>query len=98
MTSLPLLQVQDLRVHFPVRPSLFRRAKDWVRAVEGVSFEIALSETLGVVGESGCGKTTLGRAVVRLLDPTSGQIFFDNKDITRLNGARLRALRSRFQM
>lgn len=98
MTTSPLLQVQELRVHFPVRRSVFRTAKDRVRAVDGVSFEIAPGETLGVVGESGCGKTTLGRAVVRLVDPTSGQVVFEGKDITRLNGSRLRALRSQFQM
>jgi oligopeptide transport system ATP-binding protein len=97
MNRSPLLQVQNLRVHFPVRRGLFS-APAWVRAVDDVSFEVAPGETVGLVGESGCGKTTLGRAVVRLVEPTSGQIYLEGKDITRLNGSKLRALRQRFQI
>src|SRR5581483_3565632 len=98
MPGAPLLQVRNLRVLFPVRPRLFRSANAWVRAVDDVTFDMARGETLGVVGESGCGKSTLARAVVRLLKPTSGQILWEGQDITRLEGARLRALRRRFQI
>jgi oligopeptide transport system ATP-binding protein len=98
MISPPLLQVQNLRVHFAVNRGVFRSASAWVRAVDDVSFEISPGETLGVVGESGCGKTTLGRAVLRLVEPTAGRIVFESQDITQLSGARLRALRRKFQM
>ncbi|MBI2924999.1 MAG: dipeptide ABC transporter ATP-binding protein [Verrucomicrobia bacterium] len=93
-----LLEVQNLKVHFPVQQRLFGRAKEFVRAVDDVSFSIAPGETVGLVGESGCGKTTLGRAAVRLIEPTSGRIVFDGEDIAGLNGAELRARRRRFQM
>ena len=93
-----LLEVQNLRVHFPVKHGLFTPARAWVRAVDDVSLEIAPGETLGLVGESGCGKTTLGRAILRLITPTSGTIRLDGTDITRLRGAALRAQRRKFQM
>jgi len=93
-----LLEVRDLRVVFPVRRSIFSQARQHVRAVDGVSFTLGSAETLGVVGESGCGKTTLGRAIVRLLLPTSGQILFDGDELTAINGSRLRALRRKFQI
>src|SRR5258707_8335022 len=93
-----LLDVRELKVHFPVNAGPFRRTNNFVRAVDGISFSLAPGETVGLVGESGCGKTTLGRAVVRLVEPTSGQIFLEGKDITRLNGSELRGLRRKFQM
>jgi oligopeptide transport system ATP-binding protein len=93
-----LLEVQNLKVHFPVEHGLFSPVSAYVKAVDDVSFALAAGETLGLVGESGCGKTTLGRAIVRLLEPTSGQILFQGEDIARLNGAGLRALRRQFQM
>ena len=93
-----LLEVQNLRVHFPAQPGVFRRARAWVKAVDDVSFTLAAGETLGLVGESGCGKTTLGRAIVRLTEPTAGRVLFEGEDIARLNGAALRARRRRFQM
>jgi oligopeptide transport system ATP-binding protein len=93
-----LLQVRDLKVHFPVQHGLFSRVKAHVKAVDGVSFSLAPGETLGLVGESGCGKTTLGRAVVQLIEPTSGSILFDGEDLTKLDGAALRAKRRGFQM
>ena len=93
-----LLEVQNLRVHFPVKAGLLRRARESVKAVDGVGFRLAAGETLGLVGESGCGKTTLGRAVMRLIELTAGSIVFDGEEISRLNGARLRARRHGFQM
>lgn len=98
MTTTPLLQVSDLKVHFPVQHGLFSRVKAHVKAVDGVSFSLGPGETLGLVGESGCGKTTLGRAVVRLMEPTSGSVLFDGEDLTKLDGAALRAKRRGFQM
>ena len=93
-----LLEVRNLKVHFPVRPGVFGRARAAVRAVDDVSFSLAAGETLGLVGESGCGKTTLGRAIVRLTDPTAGSVRFADEDIARLGGAALRARRRQFQM
>src|SRR6185369_12075200 len=93
-----ILEVRHLKVHFPVKHGLFSRAKDFVRAVDDVSFAIAPGETVGLVGESGCGKTTLGRAIVRLIDPTAGHVLFEGEDIAWLNGPELRARRKRFQM
>jgi peptide/nickel transport system ATP-binding protein len=86
LSSDVLLEVKGLKKYFRVRGSLFKK----VRAVDGVDLYIRRGETLGVVGESGCGKTTLGRLVLRLIDPTSGRIFFENVDITKLKGRKLR--------
>jgi len=94
----PLLEVKNLKVHFPVNSGPFTRAKEFVRAVDGVGFTIAPGETVGLVGESGCGKTTLGRAVIRLVEATEGQIIFEGEDLTRLKGSALRTRRRRFQM
>jgi len=94
----PLLEVRDLHVHFPVSRGGLRRPRQSVRAVNGVTFELGTGETLGLVGESGCGKTTLGRALLRLIPITSGKISFAGQDITRLEGAKLRAVRREFQM
>jgi oligopeptide transport system ATP-binding protein len=96
--SEPLLEVKSLKVHFPVNAGPFTRVRDFVRAVDGVSFTIAPGETVGLVGESGCGKTTLGRAVVRLVEPTAGQILFAGEDLARLGDSALRARRRKFQM
>src|SRR5258707_2216129 len=93
-----LLDVRELKVHFPVNAGPFRRTNNFVRAVDGVSFSLAPGETVGLVGESGCGKTTLGRAVVRLVDPTAGQIEFEGEDLAKLKGSALRARRRKFQM
>lgn len=95
---MPLLEVNNLRVHFPVKPGLFARSRRHVRAVDDVSFEVAAGETVGLVGESGCGKTTVGRAVVRLLEPTGGSVRFASEDLTTLRGAALRERRRQFQM
>jgi oligopeptide transport system ATP-binding protein len=93
-----LLEVRTLKVHFPVQHGLFHRVKAYIKAVDGVSLSIAPGETLGLVGESGCGKTTLGRALLRLVEPTAGSIVFDGEDITGLSGPELRARRRKFQM
>ena len=93
-----LLEVNALKVHFPVNAGPFSHAKKFVRAGDEVSFNIAPGETVGFVGESGCGKTTLGRAVVRLLKPTSGQVLFENEDLAKLTDRQLRTRRRRFQM
>lgn len=93
-----LLDVKNLKVHFPVKRGIFQAAPEWVKAVDDVSFSIAPGETLGLVGESGCGKTTLGRAIVRLVEPTAGSISLQGADITRLDGAELRVQRRKLQM
>jgi len=93
-----LLEVKNLKVHFPVKHGVLSRVRSHVKAVDDVSFSIAPGETLGLVGESGCGKTTLGRAIVRLLEPTAGSILFEGEDITGLQGADLRARRRKLQM
>ena len=93
-----LLEVKNLQVHFPVNAGVFRRAHESVKAVDDVSFTIAPGETLGLVGESGCGKTTLGRAIVRLVEPTAGSIFLEGEDLTPLRGAELRARRRKMQI
>ena len=90
-----LLSVRELQVHFPVREG-WRRGV--VRAVDGVSFDLARGETLGLVGESGCGKTTTGRAVMRLIEPTGGRILLDGADVTHVRGTQLAELRARMQI
>jgi oligopeptide/dipeptide ABC transporter ATP-binding protein len=96
--SEPVLQVRDLKKHFPVRTGLLQRAGGTVFAVDGVSFSINEGETLGLVGESGCGKSTVGRTVLRLIDPTDGEIRIGGADITRLNKAELRPYRRQMQI
>jgi len=93
-----LLEVRDLRKYFPVRRGLLQRDVGAVRAVDGVCFDLSAGETLGVVGESGCGKTTLGRLVLRLLEPTSGVIRFAGTDLADLDGERLRRMRREMQL
>ncbi|HEX4265075.1 MAG TPA: dipeptide ABC transporter ATP-binding protein [Verrucomicrobiae bacterium] len=95
---MPLLDVKNLKVHFPVKRGMFRPARDFVKAVDDVSLSIAPGETLGLVGESGCGKTTLGRAIVRLVEPMAGSVSLEGAEITRINGAALRAQRRKLQM
>jgi peptide/nickel transport system ATP-binding protein len=96
--SAPLLQVNDLKKHFPIRGNLFRRSTSRVYAVDGVSFEIARGETLSLVGESGCGKSTVGRAILRLFDITAGQVVLDGQRIDDLSPDRLRRIRRRVQV
>ena len=99
-SSLPkaLLQVENLRVYFPIRKGFFSRTTDLVRAVDDVSFTVYPGETLGLVGESGCGKTTLGRALLRLTEPTGGRILFEGTDLARLPAGELRHRRREFQL
>ena len=94
----PLLDVQDLKVHFPVRKGFFQRVVDQVRAVDGVSFQVYRGQTLGLVGESGCGKTTTGRALLRLIEPTAGNVLYDGINLLNLQPAALRKLRRRIQI
>jgi oligopeptide transport system ATP-binding protein len=88
----PLLRVKDLVKHFPVKGGLLSRTVERVHAVDGVSFDIGRGETLGLVGESGCGKSTTGRCILRLIEPTSGEVWFEGRDTTALSGGALRAL------
>ena len=88
----PLLKVQNLVNHFPIHGGLLGRVVDKVHAVDGVSFELAAGETLGVVGESGCGKSTTGRCILRLIEPTSGEVSFAGQSVTQANKQQLRAL------
>ena len=94
----PLLQVTDLQMYFPNRTGFFGKVTSHVKAVDGVSFDVYKGQTLGFVGESGCGKTTTGRAVMRLIDPTAGKVVFDGVDITTMSMADLRQYRKRFQI
>jgi peptide/nickel transport system ATP-binding protein len=94
----PLLQLKNIKTYFPIRKGIFGKAKDFVRAVDDVTFDVYPGETLGLVGESGCGKTTLGRTILRLIEPTEGQIIYKNRDITRLGPDQMRALRKEIQI
>ncbi|CAN5539971.1 dipeptide ABC transporter ATP-binding protein [soil metagenome] len=97
-STTPLIQIKDLTKSFPIKGGLLGREVAAVKAVQGVNLSIRKGETLGLVGESGCGKSTLGRAIIRLIEPTSGSILLDGKDITHTKGEELRALRRRVQI
>jgi len=94
----PLLSVKNLRKEFPIRKGVLSRQVGAVKAVNDLSFDVARGETLGIVGESGCGKTTAGRAILRLIEPTSGEIFFEGKDVRALDSAGLRGARREMQI
>ncbi len=94
----PLLKVEHLKTWFPLKKGVFNRVYDYVKAVDDVSFEVYPGETLGLVGESGCGKTTLGRSILRLVEPSEGRIVFKNKDVMSLKGSDLREYRRQAQI
>ncbi len=94
----PLLEVKNLVKHFPIKKGVFHRTVAQVQAVDGVSFTLNRRETLGLVGESGCGKTTVGRTLLRLLEPTSGSVIFDGQDVFEMGRLELRQLRRRMQI
>ncbi|WP_198245460.1 ABC transporter ATP-binding protein [methane-oxidizing endosymbiont of Gigantopelta aegis] len=98
MPSAPLLQVNDFKVWYPIRKGLFKRVVDHVRAVDGVSFSLQQGKTLALVGESGCGKTTLGKALLNLVPASGGQVWFDGIDLGQLSGEALRKKRAEIQM
>ena len=94
----PLLKVENLVKHFPIKGGWFGRERARVHAVDGVSFELAAGETLGVVGESGCGKSTTGRCILRLIEPTSGEVWFEGQSVTRADKHELRAMARNMQI
>lgn len=93
-----LVEIKDLKKYFPVQSGLLQRTSAHVKAVDGVSFTIAAGETLGLVGESGCGKTTVGRSILRLTTATSGQVLFEGKDILKVRGRELKSMRRNMQI
>lgn len=93
-----LIRVEHLKKFFPVRAGMLQRTKDWVKAVDDVSFTIQRGECLGLVGESGCGKTTVGRSLLRLIEPSDGRVYLNNLDVCRLRGKDLKELRRRMQI
>jgi len=94
----PILQIKNLKTYFPIKKGIFGKAKDFVKAVDDVSFDVYPGETLGLVGESGCGKTTLGRTVLRLIEPTGGEIIFNGIHVTGLDNKKMRELRKDIQI
>jgi peptide/nickel transport system ATP-binding protein len=94
----PLLHVENLEVYFPLRRGLLQRTVDYTKAVDGVSFKVYRGQTLGLVGESGCGKTTTGRAILRLIEPTGGRVVYDGTDLATLGSEQLRAMRGKMQI
>src|SRR4030067_2712999 len=98
MNQVPLLEVRDLKKYFPLRKGVLSRTMGWVQAVDGVGFTLKKGETLGLVGESGCGKTTLGRCLLRLIEPTEGEIQFEGNDLLKMDREELRRVRARLRI
>ena len=97
--SATLLKIRDLQVYFPIHKGIIlQKQVGWIKAVDGLSFDIKRGETLGLVGESGCGKSTTGRAILQLIPPTHGQVYFEDTELTKLTGEQLRQIRQRMQM
>jgi peptide/nickel transport system ATP-binding protein len=97
-TKTPILRIESLSTWFPVKKGVFGRVRDYVKAVDDVSFDVYPGETVGLVGESGCGKTTLGRSILRLIEPTGGKVWFEGKEMTALNNSDLRKIRKDIQI
>ena len=93
-----ILEIKNMKKHFPIKGGFLGRTKSWVKAVDDVSFKVRKGKTLGLVGESGCGKTTLGRSILRLIEPTAGEIFYKGKNITKASPAEMRSLRKEIQI
>lgn len=93
-----LLEVHNLKKYFPLRGGVFSRVQAWIKAVDDISFNVYQGETLGLVGESGCGKTTTGKCILRLEEPTSGSVFFEGKDVFEMDAEQLRILRREMQI
>ena len=93
-----ILSVRDLKKYFPIKAGVLQKTVGHVKAVDGVSFDIVKGETLGIVGESGCGKSTPGRAIIRLFEKTGGDVYFNGKEVHSLNHKELRAIRPKMQM
>jgi ABC-type microcin C transport system duplicated ATPase subunit YejF len=98
MVSKTLLEVKNLKKYFPVKKGVFSRVVAHVRAVDDVTFKLATGETLGLVGESGCGKTTVGRSILRLIEPTSGEVRYADRDLLGMSNAELRTYRRDLQI
>nr|WP_281168621.1 dipeptide/oligopeptide/nickel ABC transporter ATP-binding protein [Chroococcidiopsis thermalis] len=97
--SATLLKIRDLQVYFPIHKGIIlQKQVGWVKAVDGLSFDMKRGETLGLVGESGCGKSTTGRAILQLIPPTHGQVYFEDTELTKLTGEQLRQIRQWMQM
>src|SRR6476469_9066190 len=93
-----LLEIRDLKKYFPVPSAALGKAHEYVKAIDGVSFDVDAGETVGLVGESGCGKTSLGRCLVRLIEPTGGTVTFEGQELSTLSGPAMRAMRRKMQM
>ena len=98
MSSAPILEVRDLKKYFPIHKGLFSRTVGHVKAIDGISFDVHAGEVLGLVGESGCGKTTAGRCILQLIKPTSGSVKFEGQEIVGLPRSQMRPLRRRMQI
>jgi oligopeptide/dipeptide ABC transporter ATP-binding protein len=94
----PLLEVKGLQKHFPIKSGFFKKTTGYVKAVDGIDLQVFPGETLGIVGESGCGKSTTGRPILRLLEPTAGEVWFDGKDLAKLSKEEMRRMRKDLQM
>src|SRR5579872_1917311 len=93
-----LLEIRDLKTYFPIKSGVLSRTVGWVKAVDGVNFDVQAGKTLGLVGESGCGKTTVGRSILRLIPPTSGSVVYNGEDFLAYRGEALRQMRRKMQI